>query len=324
MQSNNVKFAAKPFLKWVGGKTQLLNDIKQNLPKDLEDIDTYIEPFIGGGAALFDIVPMLPNVKHVIINDLNHKLTNVYFVIKYCHTELIKELMELEKKYWASSSAKLSVLTGSGYEIQKSDKERMFYNIRTSFNYYKCDYPSDYTKHAAEFIFLNKTCFNGLYRENAKGEFNTPWNKSAKPLICDTDNINAVHEFLVKYDVKIMNGPYFDTFRELNPIRGHCKALIYMDPPYRPLTKTAAFTAYTKSGFNDDDQKKLKEYCDALSSRNHYIIVSNSDPKNTDENDNFFDELYKNYNIVRVNAKRNINSKGDGRGSITEILVKNF
>lgn len=297
---------AKPIIKWVGGKTQLLNTINDNLPQNISNFNTYMEPFIGGAAVLFYIVPKLPNIKNVFINDLNYKLTNLYTVVKNKHLKLINQLKTIQEEY------------------RKTEDPKMFYyNTRDSFNIYDMNMESDAdVLHAAEFIFLNKTCFNGLYRENSKGEFNVPWNKNVNVCICDEENINAVHNFFIKYNVQISTGTYDEFFKSKGMYMKN--AFVYMDPPYRPITKSSAFTSYTKSGFNDDSQKDLKVWFDVLTSDCAYCMLSNSDPKNSDVNDTFFDDLYSDYNIIRVNAKRSINSKGNGRGNITEILVKNY
>ena len=297
---------AKPIIKWVGGKTQLLNTINDNLPQNISHFNTYMEPFIGGAAVLFYIVPKLPNIKNVFINDLNYKLTNLYTVVKNKHLKLINQLKTIQEEY------------------RKSEDPKMFYyNTRDSFNIYDMNMEPDAdVLHAAEFIFLNKTCFNGLYRENSKGEFNVPWNKNVNVCICDEENIKAVHNFFIKYNVQISTGTYDGFFKGKGMYMKN--AFVYMDPPYRPITKSSAFTSYTKSGFNDDSQKDLKVWFDVLTSDCAYCMLSNSDPKNSDVNDTFFDDLYSDYNIIRVNAKRSINSKGNGRGSITEILVKNY
>ena len=297
---------AKPIIKWVGGKTQLLNTINDNLPQNISHFNTYMEPFIGGAAVLFYIVPKLPNIKNVFINDLNYKLTNLYTVVKNKHLKLINQLKTIQEEY------------------RKSEDPKMFYyNTRDSFNIYDMNMEPDAdVLHAAEFIFLNKTCFNGLYRENSKGEFNVPWNKNVNVCICDEENIKAVHNFFIKYNVQISTGTYNEFFKDKELYIKN--AFVYMDPPYRPITKSSAFTSYTKSGFNDNNQKELKVWVDILNSNCAYCMLSNSDPKNSDVNDTFFDDLYSDYNIIRVNAKRSINSKGNGRSSITEILVKNY
>lgn len=300
---------AKPIIKWVGGKTQLLNEINKNLPNNLDKIETYMEPFVGGGAVLFDIVPKLTNIKYVLINDLNYKLTNLYTVVKNKHIELINQLKIIQDYYRSCDEDKA---------------KEFYYNTRESFNIYDMTIENSDVLHAAEFIFLNKTCFNGLYRENSKGEFNVPWNKNIKVCICDEDNITAVHDFFIKYKVIIETGPYYKFLSCKKDYIYKKRVFIYMDPPYRPITKSSAFTAYTKSGFNDKNQEDLKIWYDVYNSSCANILLSNSDPKNADTNDNFFDDLYSDYTIIRVNAKRSINSNGSGRGEITEILVKNY
>ena len=293
---------AKPFIKWVGGKTQLLPEINNNLP-NTKNIETYIEPFIGGGAVMFDIVPKLHGIKNVIINDFNFKLTNVYKVIKTKCDDLISLLSQYQNTY---------------NSLDSKGRSEMFYAIRTKFNEVsKIDEPS--VRLAANFIFLNKTCFNGLYRENSRGEFNVPFSNASKPCICNAENLRAVCAFLIQYDVKILTGSYEHVLKYVTD-----NTFVYLDPPYRPITKSSAFTSYTKSGFNDNNQKELKKWCDSVVSKHGYFMLSNSDPKNSDPDDNFFDDLYSDYKIIRVNARRNINSKGTARGPVTEILVKSF
>lgn len=299
----------KPFIKWVGGKTQLLDILNKNLPNDLNNIDTYMEPFIGGGAMLFNVVPQLPNIKKIIISDLNYKLINVYNVIK--DNKLFDKFKNILLQYQYTYDNLLI----------SDERKNLFYTIRKNFNLYDKDIEERKAEHAAEFIFLNKTCFNGLYRENLKGEFNAPWNKSKKACIYDEENLNNVHDFLNKYNVQIYSESFQDAVKRISY---KDNALVYFDPPYRPLTKTSAFTSYTKSSFNDTDQKKVKECGDLINLYNSYFMISNSDPKNVDVNDDFFDELYKDYNIIRIPARRCINSKGNKRGAINELLIKNF
>ena len=294
---------AKPFIKWVGGKTQLLTEINNNMPNDLHNIETYIEPFVGGGAVMFDIIPKMYGIKYVIINDLNFKLTNTYSVIKSQCDSLISLLSQYQDKY---------------YSLSSEGKSEMFYTIRNEFNEVK-SITEPTVQLAANFIFLNKTCFNGLYRENSRGEFNVPFSNAVKPCICNAENLRAVCAFLIQYDVKILTGSYEHVLEYVTD-----NTLVYLDPPYRPITKSSAFTSYTKSGFNDNNQKELKKWCDSVVSKHGYFMLSNSDPKNSDPDDNFFDDLYSNYKILRVNARRNINSKGTARGPVTEILVKSF
>lgn len=295
-----------PVLRWAGGKTQLLPTINERLPNDLHNIETYIEPFIGGGSVLFNIVPRLPNVKNVYINDLNYKLTNVYKVIKNKPNELIGNLKSVHDGYNASQ-----------------DLETYYYDIRNIFNEYKYDKGSVDPLYASYFIFLNKTCFNGLYRENSKGYFNVPWNKKPRHLaIYDYDNIMNVHTLFNKYNVNILTGTFNEMFDNIG-ISDYSKSFIYFDPPYRPLSGRG-FVSYTKNSFNDDNQIDLANLFNKLSDSNAYCMMSNSDPKNTDINDNFFDDLYQNYTIERVQALRAINSDAKNRGCITELLIRNY
>lgn len=288
----------KPFIKWVGGKTQLITDIIINLPKDKLTITTYIEPFIGGGSVLFNILNYFPNLNNVIINDFNPILINSYLYIKNNPRELINKLSILQKSYYNSNN-----------------KSELYYDIRNKFNSNNILLQDK----ISYFIFLNKTCFNGLYRENKSGYFNVPFNNAKTPEFYNEENILNISNFLNKYNVQCHNKSY-----EYIQDYITSNSFVYLDPPYRPITKSSAFTAYTKSGFNDESQKQLKLFCDEINNKNSYFLLSNSDPKNTDVTDNFFDDLYKDYNILRVKAKRNINSKGDKRGEINEIMIKNY
>ncbi len=170
---------------------------------------------------------------------------------------------------------------------------------------------------ASYILFMNKTCFNGLFRLNKKGEFNVPHGKYKNPTICDVENISNVHHLLENVDIR--NTTYLDSEVLIDD-----KSLVYLDPPYRPLSKTSSFTSYSNNDFNDDDQRELSEYFKRISNKGAYAILSNSDPHNQDENDNFFDELYEDYNIERISAKRSINSNGDKRGPINELLIRNY
>ena len=295
-----------PVIKWAGGKTQLLPIINERLPNDLHNIETYIEPFIGGGSVLFNIVPRLQNVKNIYINDLNHKLINVYNVIKDKPNELINLLKSLKDEYNSSQ-----------------DKESYYYNIRNKFNEYLYTKDSIDPLYAAYFIFLNKTCFNGLYRENSNGYFNVPWNRrNTNIAIYDHDNIININTLFNEYNVNILTGTYDELFENIN-INDYSKSFIYFDPPYRPLSKSG-FISYTKNGFNDDDQRNIASIFDTLSDNHAYCMMSNSDPKNTNTNDNFFDDLYQKYNIERIYANRCINSDTQNRGHITELLIRNY
>lgn len=295
-----------PVLHWAGGKTQLLPTINERLPNDLHNIETYIEPFIGGGSVLFNVAPRLPNVKNIYINDLNHKLTNVYKVIKNNPNELISNLKSVH----------------DGYNLSQ-DLEAYYYDIRSIFNEYNYDKDSIDPLYASYFIFLNKTCFNGLYRENSKGYFNVPWGKRQRHVaIYDHDNIINIHTLFNKHNVNIFTSTFNEMFDNIG-INDYSKSFIYFDPPYRPLSGRG-FVSYTKNSFNDDDQVELANLFNKLSDNNAHCMMSNSDPKNTDVNDNFFDDLYQNYTIERVQARRAINSDAKNRGCITELLIRNY
>ena len=288
----------KPFIKWVGGKTQLLPDIINNLPDDKSEITTYIEPFIGGGSVLLNILNYFPNLNKVIINDFNPILIQAYLEIKNNPKKLMAYLDNLQDIYYKTE-----------------DKQSLYYKIRNKFNN-----SSNLSEKAYLFIFLNKTCFNGLYRENKSGYFNVPFNNAKRPLFYDKENILNISKYLNKYNVQCYNSSYENMQKYVT----RNNTFVYLDPPYRPITKSSAFTAYTKSGFNDDSQRQLKLFCDKIDEKNSFFMLSNSDPKNTDVTDSFFDDLYEDYIILRVKAKRNINSDGEGRGKINEILVKNY
>lgn len=296
----------KSVIKWVGGKSQIIEDLINRLPENTESITTYIEPFIGGCTVMLNIIKYFPNLQKIVIADLNSVLTNLYTEIKNNPEELIDILTDIETYYKSNNGL---------------NAESIYYEYRSKFNENKNNNNFDNTKLAAYFIFLNKTCFNGLYRENKKGLNNVPWNKNIKQTICDNDSIMSLSKILNDYNVIIECSSYDETVKK--HITEH--SFIYFDPPYRPLNKTSAFTAYTKSGFNDDNQVELKYLCDMINNDyNSYFMLSNSDPKNTDINDTFFDDLYQYYHIERVSAARSINSKGDKRGKITEILVTNY
>lgn len=293
-------YKAKPFVKWVGGKTQLLEDIRKSLPIDLKKRDdiTYIEPFVGGGAVLFWILQEYPNIEKAVINDINAELICTYKVIKSNVEELILALSRLQEEYIPLD------------DIMRKD----YYAAKR--NRFNEDNKTD-IETAALFIFLNRTCFNGLYRVNSKGKFNVPHGRYTNPRICDTETLRADSKILQK--VEILCGDFAQTDKFA------CKkAIFYLDPPYRPLNETSAFTSYTKDGFDDSEQKRLKDFCDTIASQESLFIASNSDPQNTDCGNDFFDSLYKMFNIKRVYASRMINSKGDGRGTISEIMISNI
>lgn len=290
---------ATPFLKWAGGKTQLLNDIEKEFPYNKNDVFSYVEPFVGGGAVLFWVLNNFPNLKSIVINDINEDLINIYKTIKSNVIDLIFILRKYEIEYHSLSN-------------NLEYKKEFYYEKRELFNSKK----SDQITQSALFIFLNKTCFNGLYRVNKDNKFNVPIGSYKKPMICDEENLIAVSNALKK--VKILSGDFEQTLDFASKY-----SLFYLDPPYKPLSETSSFTAYSKNEFNDDEQKRLKLFCDKLDSLGCKWILSNSDVKGMNPNDNFFDNLYSNYKINRVMAKRSINVKSNKRGKLTELLITN-
>lgn len=291
---------AKPFLKWAGGKTQLINDIEKALPKDIfNDKFTYIEPFVGSGAVLFWMLNNFPNLEKAVINDINEDLINTYKTISSRPKELISILDILQNEY-------------HGLEGQDEEKKEYYYSKRELYNTRK----EEQSGQAALFIFLNRTCFNGLYRVNRKNEYNVPMGSYKRPTICDRENILAVSQALQK--VEILCGDYEETLNHADNI-----TLFYFDPPYKPLSETSSFNSYAKDEFNDQEQIRLRDFCHKLDTHSHNWILSNSDVKGKDINDNFFDDLYSDFKIERVNAKRSINSNPEKRGKLTELLITN-
>lgn len=292
-------YPARPFVKWVGGKTQLLDDIKKTLPRDLSRRNemTYVEPFVGGGAVLFWILQEYPNITRAVINDINAELICTYRVIKYDVENLILELSRLQNEY---------------LPLNEVDRKKYFLAQRERFN----ERDASEVEIAALFIFLNRTCFNGLYRVNSKGKFNVPHGRYANPKICDKETLRADSAVLQR--VEILCGDFAQTSKY-----AHDNVLFYFDPPYRPLTDTSAFTSYAKEGFDDAEQIRLRDFCDLIAKQKSLFVASNSDPLNVDNEDVFFDHLYKMFSIKRVSAARMINSKGNGRGAISEIMISN-
>ncbi|MDE6789242.1 MAG: DNA adenine methylase [Ruminococcus sp.] len=286
----------KPFIKWAGGKGQLLGIIREKYP---ETINKYCEPFVGGGAVLLDV---LANFKpeEVLINDINHELINAYIHIRDNTEDMIDSLTDMQEKFWNMNS---------------NQQKEYFYIQRAKFNDGIRNNIHDVSM-AILFIFLNKTCFNGLYRVNSQGFYNVPVGSYRKPHICDPDNIRIISSLL--QNVKIKCGDYSkcSDFVDEN-------TFVYIDPPYRPLNKTSSFNSYHENKFGDEQQIQLAKFLELLSQKGAKILASNSDPKNINENDDFFDDIYKNFNIARVKAKRMINSRGSGRGNLNELIIFN-
>jgi DNA adenine methylase len=291
---------AKPFLKWAGGKTQLLEDISAIIKK-LPDIKKYAEPFVGGGALLFNMLTS-HDLEQVYISDVNPELVNVYTNVKNNVQQLIDKLEKIEKEF---------------LKKDLENRKSFYLSQRQKFNNIKLNGKTAELEKAVLFIFLNKTCFNGLYRVNRKGEFNVPIGSYLNLQICDKDNLLSVSKLL--QNVEIVCGDYKESAKFIDK-----NTFVYFDPPYRPLSETSSFTSYTASSFNDANQKELAEYVSHLSENGAKILISNSDPKNYNPKDTFFDKLYSKYNIKRVLASRMINCNGKSRGQLTELLISNF
>ena len=287
---------AKPFVKWVGGKTQLIEQLEAQLPADFDAWEnvTYIEPFVGGGAMLFYMLQTHSNIKSAIINDINSDLTTCYTIVRDNPDKLVESLQEIQKEYYA---------------LRSEDKRKQFFmRRRDEFN----TKALDDVRNTTLFFFLNRTCFNGLYRVNKSGLFNVPFGRYETPMICDPNTIYADSELLK--NVEILTGDYQETLS-----RAKGRTLFYFDPPYRPLNNTSSFNDYTKEAFNDFAQCRLKEFCDRIEAAGYKFMLSNSDCK-----DMFFDDLYAQYIIERVQASRSINSNPAKRGKLDEILVRNY
>ena len=292
----------KPFLKWAGGKGQLLKEIEVYYPFKNKNITKYAEPFVGGGAVLFDILNKY-NLEEIYISDINKELINTYNIIRNNVNELIKLLTEYQNIY---------------ISLNKEERKKYYLDKRERFNILKIsnDEKTNIEK-ASLMIFLNKTCFNGLYRVNKKGLFNVPMGNYKNPCICDIDNLIAVSKKLT--NVKIICGDYKKSKEFIDK-----NTFVYFDPPYRPLNNTSSFTAYTEYLFSDEKQKELAEFVNEINKIGAKIVISNSDPKNIDEEDNFFEQIYSKQNIKRIYASRMINSKASARGKISELLITNF
>lgn len=300
--NKNDENSVKPFLKWAGGKGQLIKEIEKYYPFENVKINKYAEPFVGGGAVLFDILSKF-DLDEIYISDINAELINTYIIVRDYIDKLIHLLISYQEDY-----VPLDTDNRKKYYIAKRGR---FNDIKVNGN------EADNIEKAALMIFLNKTCFNGLYRVNRKGLFNVPMGAYKNPLICDEKKLRAVSEKL--QNVKIVCEDYkkSDDFIDEN-------TFVYFDPPYRPLTETSNFTAYTENLFDDEKQIELANFVERISNKGAMVVVSNSDPKNTNKEDEFFDKIYAIHKIKRVEATRMINCNSDARGRIKELLISNF
>lgn len=295
---------ARPFLKWAGGKGQLLTQLDEHLPNDLQSKSfTYIEPFVGGGAMLFYMLSKFPNITKVVINDINPHLVTAYRVVINQPQELIQRLSALESDYFSRPD--------------EETKREYYLKVRSIFNE---DYLDDVDR-TKYLLFLNRTCFNGLYRVNARGNFNVPFGRNLHPTICNTDTILADSELLNRVDVTILNGDFEQTANEM----GDGLNFFYFDPPYRPLNATSSFNSYAKEEFNDDEQIRLRDFCARLNKESTVRwMLSNSDCSAKNPDDTFFEDIYADFHINRVYASRAINANPSKRGKLTELLIKNY
>lgn len=297
-----IKTNAKPFIKWAGGKGQLLSQLDDYLPHKLfTEPFTYIEPFVGGGAMLFHMLQQFPNINRIVINDINEDLIKAYRVVKDKPTKLLQVLESLENEF---------------LPLTEEARKEMFLRKRAQFNMHN----TDDTTHTANLIFLNKTCFNGLFRVNSKGEFNVPFGKYKHPVICNAETIMADSKILNNVSIYITLGDFTQTAQFIKP---HNLTFFYLDPPYRPLTATSSFTSYAKDNFNDDDQQRLARFCQEIDNKRCLWMQSNSDCSTNNPSDLFFERLYSKFHIERVYASRYINSNPAKRGKLTELLIHN-
>jgi len=299
---------AKPFLKWAGGKTQLLKEFNKRFPNELnsDEITRYVEPFIGGGAVFFNINQRFL-FEDCYICDINDELILSYRVIKKSVKQLIDKLGKLESEYLSRN---------------EDGRKVFYYHIRHIFNQRKLEinyqnYQPLWIDRAAQLIFLNRTCYNGLFRVNRRGEFNVPFGKYKNPEILNENNLKDDSALLKNTQIIL------DDFTKCKKfVNNH--TFVYLDPPYRPLNVTSSFTSYSKDGFSDNDQIRLAKFFKELDNKGAKIMLSNSDPKNEDPNDRFFEDLYSDYTIERVPAKRSISCVGSGRGEINELIITNY
>lgn len=301
---------AKPFVKWAGGKGKLLKTLEKYLPSDFEKQEsiTYIEPFVGGGAMLFHMLETFPNIRRVIINDINPELMLCYDAVKNNHINLIDELRNIEQEY---------------FENDTQDARLAYYmGIRDAYNQLHLDPNAngmfEIIQKVSYFIFLNRTCFNGLYRENRNGNFNVPFGKYVHPIICNEEAIQQAHNAL--QGVELMNGDYHNLLNQIN--EGEY-TFFYFDPPYRPLLGTKNFKEYTKYKFGDQQQVELRDFCNQVDELGSLFMLSNSDSERV-PGINFFEEIYDGYEFHRVMAPRVINAFGAGRIPQSEVLITNY
>ena len=305
---NPSKLMAKPILKWAGGKVQLLGQIRQHLPQELLQgkINCYIEPFMGGGAVFFWMAQQF-DIERFYLSDVNFELILLYKTVQKAVELLIQHLQAIESHYLA---------------LDEEQRKLYFLHQRETYNHGKTtidkqNFSADWIIRAAEMIFLNKTCFNGLFRVNRKGDFNVPFGDYRHPKICHPQNLILASQLLQKAVIECQD---FTQIRE----QVNSQTFVYFDPPYRPLTATSSFKSYSPLNFNDEEQIRLGNFYRELHQRGGKLMLSNSDPKNIEASDHFFDDLYAGFQIYRIPANRMINSNASRRGAISELLITNY
>lgn len=299
----NEKMKARPFLKWAGGKGQLLSQLDSHLPQQLDESPfTYIEPFVGGGAMMFHMLNKYPNITKIVINDINPHLVTAYRTIKENPEELIEGLTTIEEHYCSLDN--------------EEAKKAYFLSVREIFN----EETLDEVNRTKYLMFLNRTCFNGLYRVNSKGRFNVPFGRYLHPAICNAEIIKADSAALNRVNMTILNGDFEQTIDHI----GDGYNFFYFDPPYRPLNATSSFNSYSKEDFNDEEQIRLRDFCTLLNRHQIDWMLSNADCSAKNPKDSFFEDIYSDFNINRVYAARSINSNPSKRGKLTELLISNY
>jgi DNA adenine methylase len=299
---------AKPFIKWAGGKRQSLTRFHDLYPTELKEgvIKNFYEPFLGSGAVFFDIMHNY-KIRNAYLYDINEDLILTYKIVQKKPIELIEILEQYQTHY---------------LKLTESKRKEYFYEQRKNYNDNRLQinfkrYSDNWIPRAAQFIFLNKTCFNGLYRVNLLGSFNSPKGYYEPPSICDGENLLKVSEVLQIAEIERMD------YNKLK-IKSTDESFIYFDPPYRPLNKTSSFKTYYQTSFDDEEQKKLADFFKSLSNSYTKLMLSNSDPKNIDPKDDFFEKIYNEYIITRIPSRRMINSNATKRGNISELVITNY
>lgn len=310
-KSKNQALQVKPFLKWAGGKKQILNCIEEKLPQEIKDsreIDSYFEPFLGGGAVFFHLRKNDYQINQIYLSDINKELILTYKVVKKDPKSLISYLKSYSKEY---------------LPLSMDARKEYYYDIREKFNKNLEDFDyenfsKDHVIRASHMIFLNRTCFNGLYRVNRNGKFNVPIGSYKNPLICDKENLLKVSKTLKKANINS-----YDYSQTENLIDSD--SFVYLDPPYLPIKKES-FTTYNSEGFGLKEQIALSDFCKSIDEKGAKFILSNSDPKNEDKGNNFFEDHYnkENFKIKEIDVRRPINSDKNKRGPIKELLIYNY